>query len=249
MTPVAGSRLWEPRPSRSRSGSRTRSESRSGSCGSLSRRDREAPESLHISDRDSRSSRATQWTRGQFHEPLLTDDSNRLLCVRDRRRELIRNARKESLLDCYIYVESLPRPGRFHRYNALSYSWGPRENHHTILCNNQFVRVSLSLYEALSQYRISQQDKPLWVDALCIDQGNLSERNHQVHLMTKIYALADLVIAWLGPSTPEIELALERLDSGRPPWEKTDIVCETEIFHGAKIVQPRRGQACRARYL
>jgi hypothetical protein len=82
-----------------------------------------------------------------------------------------------------------------------------------------------------------------------MDQDNLSERNHQVHLMTEIYKLADLVIVWLGQSTPDIELAFERLAYGRPPWEKTDIVCETEMSDGEEIVKPGRGQACRARYL
>jgi hypothetical protein len=68
--------------------------------------------------------------------------------------------------------------------------------------------------------------------------------------MTDIYELADLVIAWLGRSTPAIELAFERLALGRPPWEKANIVCETKMSNnGRKIVKPRRGQACRARYL
>lgn len=193
--------------------------------------------------------RTTERRQGQLHESLLTDDSIRLLYVGKRRREIIRNARKERLLDCCIYVRPLPRPGRMYSYNALSYHWGPADNRHTILCNDQFIQVPSSLYEALSQYRISNQDKPLWVDALCIDQDNLLERNHQVHLMTEIYELADLVIAWLGRSTPEIELAFERLAYGRPPWEKTDIVCETEMSHGEVIVMPSRDQACRARYL
>jgi hypothetical protein len=39
---------------------------------------------------------------------------------------------------------------------------------------------------------------PLWIDALCIDQSNTRERNHQVQLMGRIYAQATCVIAWLG---------------------------------------------------
>jgi hypothetical protein len=38
------------------------------------------------------------------------------------------------------------------------------------------------------------------VDALCIDQSNLLERNHQVLLMKRIYAQASLVLVWLGPA-------------------------------------------------
>jgi hypothetical protein len=68
--------------------------------------------------------------------------------------------------------------------------------------------------------------------------------------MTDIYELADLVIAWLGRSTPAIELAFERLAYGRPSREKANIVCETKRSdNGEEIVKPCRGQACRARYL
>ena len=34
----------------------------------------------------------------------------------------------------------------------------------------------------------------LWVDAMCIDQANVAERNMQVALMGQIYAKADAVL-------------------------------------------------------
>jgi hypothetical protein len=37
-----------------------------------------------------------------------------------------------------------------------------------------------------------------WIDALCIDQSNVSERNHQVAQMSQIYSNAWRVISWLG---------------------------------------------------
>lgn len=42
-----------------------------------------------------------------------------------------------------------------------------------------------------------------WIDALCIDQENLSERGHQVGLMADIYSNARLVMVWLGPGLDE----------------------------------------------
>lgn len=108
---------------------------------------------------------------------------------------------------------------------------------------------SWRLRGGLAESRVSRR-LPSGIDTVCIDQDNISERNHQVHLMTDIYELADLVIAWLGRSTPAIELAFERLALGRPPWEKANIVCETKMsINGGKIIMPRRGQACRARCL
>jgi hypothetical protein len=38
------------------------------------------------------------------------------------------------------------------------------------------------------------------VDAICISQGNIHERNHQVNQMTLIHEQATRVIAWLGAS-------------------------------------------------
>lgn len=42
-----------------------------------------------------------------------------------------------------------------------------------------------------------ESDK-LWIDALCIDQANLTERNAQVRLMSRIYKDAQSVVGWLG---------------------------------------------------
>jgi hypothetical protein len=39
----------------------------------------------------------------------------------------------------------------------------------------------------------------VWVDALCINQDDLTERGSQVHMMHRIYGTAEQAIAWLGP--------------------------------------------------
>ncbi|EMT64801.1 Heterokaryon incompatibility protein 6, OR allele [Fusarium odoratissimum] len=55
-----------------------------------------------------------------------------------------------------------------------------------------------SLHEALWHLRRPDEDRMLWVDALCIDQNNIKERGHQVNRMGEIYKKADRVIIWLG---------------------------------------------------
>ncbi|KAI1771147.1 heterokaryon incompatibility protein-domain-containing protein [Hypoxylon cercidicola] len=53
---------------------------------------------------------------------------------------------------------------------------------------------------------------PLWVDAVCIDQDNLSERNHQVQLMREIYRKAAAVFSWIDSSREKnIDLALKTI--------------------------------------
>ncbi|KUJ24386.1 uncharacterized protein LY89DRAFT_713249 [Mollisia scopiformis] len=47
--------------------------------------------------------------------------------------------------------------------------------------------------------------KWFWIDALCIDQENLSEKAIQVALMGEIYSKASKVIIWLGSDTKDLE--------------------------------------------
>lgn len=60
----------------------------------------------------------------------------------------------------------------------------------------------------------------LWIDAICIDQGNLLERNHQVNLMKDIYASARQVLIWLGRRSGKSDFALQVLRDGRLHEEK-----------------------------
>lgn len=53
-------------------------------------------------------------------------------------------------------------------------------------------------YDALRHLRRECQGKLFWIDALCIDQDNLDERNHQVQMMHQIYFRAQTVMVWLG---------------------------------------------------
>jgi hypothetical protein len=101
-------------------------------------------------------------------------------------------------------------------YEALSYEWGnPLDNQpispgmryadeeeqrklHTIIVDGNAFGVRWNLYCALRQLRLADKPRVLWVDALCIDQENDQERNHQVTLMRMIYPRADRVVVWLG---------------------------------------------------
>jgi hypothetical protein len=56
----------------------------------------------------------------------------------------------------------------------------------------------------------------IWIDALCIDQTNLSEREAQVSLMGELFRKATTVIAWLGDedcSTSDAFTVVDRLSS------------------------------------
>lgn len=84
-------------------------------------------------------------------------------------------------------------------YDALSYAWGSGGKVCKIGCNGLQVLVTENLFEALRALRCPNKNhRYLWVDALCINQDNSSEKNEQVWNMLAIYQKARKVIAWLG---------------------------------------------------
>ena len=82
-------------------------------------------------------------------------------------------------------------------YAALSYTWGSPHITKQIIIDGCVFEVRKNLYEFLLVYA-RRKRCPLWVDAVCIDQDNLSERNEQVRMMGQVYTQATVVYIWLG---------------------------------------------------
>ncbi len=83
-------------------------------------------------------------------------------------------------------------------YTCLSYTWGKADRNHDIYLNGQIFSIRQNLWDFLAMARKNLTDQYFWIDALCIDQTNTKERNHQVQQMGNIYARASAVIVWLG---------------------------------------------------
>jgi hypothetical protein len=62
------------------------------------------------------------------------------------------------------------------------------------------LEISKSCYIALQNLRDHHGIRTIWVDAICIDQKNNSEKNMQIPLMKEIYGKARKVYIWLGES-------------------------------------------------
>ena len=98
-------------------------------------------------------------------------------------------------VECFIDHISLDQ---FPCYTALSYCWGSVENTIPILLNGRNFDATLNLVSALAQVRGDQNPQPLWVDARCINQYDISEKDSQILLMGTILKRAKQVIAWIG---------------------------------------------------
>jgi Heterokaryon incompatibility protein (HET) len=84
-------------------------------------------------------------------------------------------------------------------YEALSWCWGPPQATSTSYINirkNERMyskKVQPDLLAALKALRHPQEDRYLWIDAICVNQADIGERNHQVEMMSIIYGQAKSV--------------------------------------------------------
>ncbi|PMD34445.1 hypothetical protein L207DRAFT_387996, partial [Hyaloscypha variabilis F] len=100
-------------------------------------------------------------------------------------------------VSCSLKVMRLnPEPDR--AYTALSYVWGDASVTKDIIVNGVSFAVTANLELALRQIRKSFGEVVLWVDAVSINQKDITERNQQVLRMTDIYSKAQRVIGWIG---------------------------------------------------
>jgi Heterokaryon incompatibility protein (HET) len=97
-------------------------------------------------------------------------------------------------------------------YEAVSYVWGTEENpEFIVLCESRFA-VTCNLAETLKHLRLPSSDRMLWVDAICINQCDVNEKEAQVKSMHWVYKLAEKVIAWLGPLDDDGSFAYWSMD-------------------------------------
>jgi hypothetical protein len=127
-------------------------------------------------------------------------------------------------------LESDPEHRPVIHFDALSYTWGnpycALDSKHnglqdwgaTLQLTVEYVQdgvkhetslqIAPNLDGALRRIRRyyreeKQRNRFVWVDAVCINQEDIPERNAQVKLMGRVYGHAKNVIVWLGPENEE----------------------------------------------
>ena len=123
---------------------------------------------------------------------------------------LLPNQDEAAPLQCELLDYSLPKSEiRCYPYEALSSVWGNPDVTLPIRVGEDQFPVIVNLHAALLRLRDPSFERIIWVDAVCINQGNHVEQGRQVQLMAKIYSSAQRVIVWLGEETQDTEGALE----------------------------------------
>jgi hypothetical protein len=82
-------------------------------------------------------------------------------------------------------------------YDALSYMWGDPAPTNSIYLSGKALPIASNLNTALQYLRYTDKPLIIWIDAVCINQENETERAEQVQLMRRLYSGASMVRVWV----------------------------------------------------
>ncbi|QDS72150.1 hypothetical protein FKW77_004359 [Venturia effusa] len=128
---------------------------------------------------------------------------------------------RDEHIRCTLEIVSLVFPPS---YTALSYCWGDPNDKGDIVVNEQRVQAGSNLIAALQQLREDNISK-VWVDALCINQDDVEERNSQLLRMGAIYRRAEVTVAWLGLAsdrTNDVFQSFTKILEDKERWPQPD---------------------------
>ncbi|KAF4627649.1 hypothetical protein G7Y89_g10503 [Cudoniella acicularis] len=152
-------------------------------------------------------------TGSSFYEPLDTSRQEiRLLQI-----EPPQSDDCEETIKCTMIKDALVRQSG--KFFALSYVWGDPGTTLPVVVNGHELTVTTNLVSCLQQLRNDYKHHPgrfsptqyLWVDAICINQMDIQERNSQVQLMGSIYRFAVTTLCWIGKESDNSSLAIKSL--------------------------------------
>lgn len=116
-----------------------------------------------------------------LYEPL-PDDGSQIRLV------TILPGKKSEVLRCtvsnFVLTEDL-------QYEALSYVWSDPTTTNPILLSGHGFEITTNPEAALRSLRYEDVERWLWIDAICINQRSISEKNAEVRRMYLIYQRAE----------------------------------------------------------
>lgn len=142
--------------------------------------------------------------------------------------------RDTSPIVCQLQATKISEPSACPAYTALSYTWGPTEPERFVSINESRLKITPNLDVALrhmqnewlaslavdfdnSRWPHGEDGESVvksewfWIDAICINQSDRSEKETQVPQMKEIYECAEKVLVWLGDIDSEMEILAKLL--------------------------------------
>jgi hypothetical protein len=90
--------------------------------------------------------------------------------------------------------------------------------------------VTTDLESTLRHLRWKDGPRRLWIDAICINQSDTLERNHQVKNMRLVYGTASSVVVWLGKATIYSQRGLNLLSVTETKEETTRVSLDSLVL-------------------
>ena len=173
------------------------------------------------------------WPVHVFQYDELPKDHIRLLRYQNR-----------SITSVYLRIDTFAK-GEAPPYVALSHRWGHLRDRVRVYLNDHAHVVRRDLFKALRALRPNYSSQYMWIDALCINQVDVRERNHQVAMMDEIFRQARNTVVWLGhtprpafralPVNEMLVMTLSEQDYWSRTWIVQEILVSTSVTVYAKV--------------
>lgn len=101
----------------------------------------------------------------------------------------------------YVWADYGPQPQRGRDFKlqgeveAPSFSYKDQKS---IILNDKSIKIGANLHAALTGLCSDLKGRPIWTDAICINQSDWDEKTIQVQKMGATYGNAEEVFIWLG---------------------------------------------------
>lgn len=96
-------------------------------------------------------------------------------------------------------------------YETISYIWGHRIHDGKVTVGDTVLSIPISAERELRRVRRIDEKRAIWLNAVCIDQSNTSERSSQVAMMREIYLSSSTNLVLLGDGQENDTSAAEAL--------------------------------------
>lgn len=160
--------------------------------------------------------------------PILSDGDNIRIF------ELFPGYANSQIRGCFV-PHSLQRDLR---YDAVSYAWGNAgfTMPIAICCEERRLAIPVRVERILQDLRLLDLKRHLWIDAICINQDDVSERAQQVRLMRQIYARSSTVRVWIDLELDETDPGISTLASFDGESTVDSVVRETGYWDSVNMI-------------
>ena len=126
--------------------------------------------------------------------------------------EIFPSPTRANRVRCAIHHYCFLMPAQRISYTALSYVWSNQDQDRLIVVDGRRFLVTKNMKRILSRLRDQHRSVFVWIDAICIFQRMIPEKQKQIAMMDSVYGTTDEVIAYLGEAADSSEMVVHFAD-------------------------------------